>query len=91
MFEIKAKDMRGRVGVLKTKHGAIKHRVLDKMVNSATWVFHDSRTDILRTPRQIFWQKSSSATFPFANGNLPKPFVNNVSRTSIIKIYLIFS
>ena len=24
MFEIKAKDMRGRVGVLKTKHGDIK-------------------------------------------------------------------
>ena len=24
MFEIKAKDMRGRVGVLKTKHGDVK-------------------------------------------------------------------
>ena len=33
MFEIKAKDMRGRVGVLKTKHGDVKTPALMPVIH----------------------------------------------------------
>ena len=33
MFEIKAKDMRGRVGVLKTKHGNVKTPALMPVIH----------------------------------------------------------